>query len=227
MNRSSDPAGLLPQPRRESLVEQVIEQFRSRITRGDWPVGLRIPTEQALVEQLGVARNTVREAVRALANNGLLDIRQGSGTYVIATSELAGVMQRRFAQDSTEDVTELLRELAASGARLAAQRRTDADLERLEVLLEQRDRAWDYGGLENYLEADAQFHRAIVAASHNASLISLYADLDEVWRSILRRRIGAMQPGTRRPHEAIVQAIRGHDGAAADFHARSDLMGDS
>ncbi|MBD7995937.1 FadR family transcriptional regulator [Arthrobacter sp. Sa2CUA1] len=227
MNPSPDSPGPLPQPRRESLVEQVIEQFRSRITQGDWPVGLRIPTEQALVDQLGVARNTVREAVRALANNGLLDIRQGSGTYVIATSELAGVMQRRFAQDSTADVTELLRELAASGARLAAQRRTGADLERLGVLLEQRDRAWEEGDLEHYLEADAQFHRAVVAASHNASLISLYADLDEVWRGILRRRIGAMRPGTRRPHEGIVEAIRDHDGAAADLHARGDLMGDS
>ncbi|WP_312182974.1 FCD domain-containing protein [Arthrobacter sp.] len=227
MNPSPHSADRLPQPRRESLVEQVIEQFRSRVTQGYWPVGHRIPTEQALVEQLGVARNTVREAVRALANNGLLDIRQGSGTYVIATSELAGVMQRRFAQDSSDDVTELLRELAASGARLAAQRRTDTDLERLEHLLEQRDEAWDRGELETYLEADAQFHRAVVAASHNASLVSLYADLDEVWRSILRRRIGAMQPGTRRPHEDIVEAIRLRDGAAADARARADLMGDS
>ncbi|BFO20338.1 hypothetical protein SHKM778_67260 [Streptomyces sp. KM77-8] len=87
----------LSHPRRAALSEQVIAALRAEITSGEWPVGSRIPTEPELVEQLGVARNTVREAVRALAHNGLLDIRQGSGTYVVATSELAGVMQRRFA----------------------------------------------------------------------------------------------------------------------------------
>ncbi|EPJ37730.1 putative Exu regulon transcriptional regulator [Streptomyces afghaniensis 772] len=87
----------LSHPRRSALSEQVIAALRAQITSGEWPVGSRIPTEPELVEQLGVARNTVREAVRALSHNGLLDIRQGSGTYVVATSELAGVMQRRFA----------------------------------------------------------------------------------------------------------------------------------
>ncbi len=87
----------LGHPRRAGLSDQVIAELRNQITSGEWPVGSRIPTEPELVEQLGVARNTVREAVRALAHNGLLDIRQGSGTYVAATSELAGVMHRRFA----------------------------------------------------------------------------------------------------------------------------------
>ena len=88
---------LSPVPRGTSLSDQVIARLRQQITSGAWPVGSRIPTEPELVTQLGVARNTVREAVRALAHNGLLDIRQGAGTWVIATSELAGVMQRRFA----------------------------------------------------------------------------------------------------------------------------------
>lgn len=78
----------LTSPRRSALADQVIAQLRAQITSGEWPMGSRIPTEPELVEQLGVARNTVREAVRALAHNGLLDIRQGSGTYVVATSEL-------------------------------------------------------------------------------------------------------------------------------------------
>ena len=72
----------LSSPRRSALSDQVIAQLRAQITSGEWPVGSRIPTEPELVEQLGVARNTVREAVRALAHNGLLAIRQGSGTYV-------------------------------------------------------------------------------------------------------------------------------------------------
>src|ERR1044072_4487498 len=102
--RFSSPAAVrhrrvmpLTSPQRSALADQVISQLRAQITSGDWPVGSRIPTEPELVEQLGVARNTVREAVRALARNGLLDIRQGAGTYVVAHSELAGVMHRRVA----------------------------------------------------------------------------------------------------------------------------------
>src|ERR687898_793025 len=96
----------LTTPRRSALSDQVIDALRDEITSGAWPVGSRIPTEAALVERLGVARNTVREAVRALAHNGLLDIRQGSGTFVAATSELAGVMGRRFAEAAPDDVAE-------------------------------------------------------------------------------------------------------------------------
>src|SRR3982751_5688770 len=95
-----------PVPRAETLSGRVIARLRQQITSGGWRVGSRIPTEPELVAELGVARNTVREAVRALAHNGLLDIRQGSGTWVIATSELAGVMQRRFSAADPQHVTE-------------------------------------------------------------------------------------------------------------------------
>src|SRR3954453_5066629 len=95
-----------PVSRGTTLSDQVIARLRHQITSGAWPVGSRIPTEPELVTQLGVARNTIREAIRAPAHNGLLDIRQGSGTWVVATSELAGVMQRRFAGADAGDVAE-------------------------------------------------------------------------------------------------------------------------
>src|SRR3954468_11849523 len=109
----------LSSARRTPLFDQVVGQLRDQITSGRWPVGSRIPTEPELVEQLGVARNTVREAVRALAHNGLLDIRQGSGTYVVATSELAGVMHRRFADADPRHIAELRSTLESAAARTA------------------------------------------------------------------------------------------------------------
>src|SRR3954454_19626860 len=117
----------LSSARRTPLFDQVIGQLRDQITSGRWPVGSRIPTEPELVEQLGVARNTLREAVRALAHNGLLDIRQGSGTYVLATSGFGAVMQRRFAGADARHVAELRSALEATAAALAAGRRTDQD----------------------------------------------------------------------------------------------------
>src|SRR5882757_3935353 len=168
---------LEPVPRAATLADQVITRLRAEITSGEWPVGSRIPTEPELVEHLGVARNTVREAVRALAHNGLLDIRQGSGTYVIATSELAGVMQRRFADADPRHVAELRSTLESSAARLAAERRTAKDLRQLDTLLARREEAWVAGDAERFVTADATLHLAVVSASHNDVLVTLYADL--------------------------------------------------
>ncbi|WP_333741362.1 FadR/GntR family transcriptional regulator [Streptomyces sp. IBSBF 2806] len=199
----------LSHPRRSALSEQVIAALRTQITSGEWPVGSRIPTEPELVEQLGVARNTVREAVRALAHNGLLDIRQGSGTYVVATSELAGVMHRRFADADPGHIAELRAALESSAAGLAAERRTEKDLKQLEALLLRREEAWESGDAEAFVAADTTFHLAVVAASHNDVLTAMYADLGEVLRDWLREDVGeVLTPETHMDHSRLVDAIR-------------------
>ncbi|KUN71266.1 GntR family transcriptional regulator [Streptomyces canus] len=206
----------LSHPRRSALSEQVIAALRNQITSGEWPVGSRIPTEPELVEQLGVARNTVREAVRALAHNGLLDIRQGSGTYVVATSELAGVMHRRFADADPRHIAELRSTLESSAARLAAERRTEKDLKQLDALLVRRDQAWESGDAEAFVTADSTFHLAVVAASHNDVMTEMYADLGEVLRDWLREDVGEeLTPETYMDHAPLVDAIRAGDAAAA------------
>lgn len=206
----------LTHPRRSALSEQVIAALRTQITSGEWPVGSRIPTEPELVEQLGVARNTVREAVRALAHNGLLDIRQGSGTYVVATSELAGVMQRRFADADPLHIAELRAALESSAARLAAERRTAKDLRQLDGLLARREEAWAAGDREGFVSADATLHLAVVAASHNDAMTALYADLGEVLRDFLREDVGQeMTAQTYLGHAQLVEAIRAGDAETA------------
>ncbi|WAP55271.1 FadR/GntR family transcriptional regulator [Streptomyces sp. S465] len=210
----------LTSPRRSALADQVIAQLRAQITSGEWPVGSRIPTEPELVEQLGVARNTVREAVRALAHNGLLDIRQGSGTYVLATSELAGVMHRRFAGADPRHVAELRSALETKAAQLAAERRTEQDLKQLDAQLDRRERAWEAGDPGAFVEADATLHMAVVAASHNDVLAELYADLGAVVRDFLRADIhGGMGPETHVDHGRLVAAIREGDGERAAAEA--------
>ncbi|WP_405361727.1 FadR family transcriptional regulator [Kitasatospora sp. NBC_00085] len=210
----------LSSPRRTPLSDQVIAQLRAQITSGEWPVGSRIPTEAALVEQLGVARNTVREAVRALAHNGLLDIRQGSGTYVLATSELAGVMHRRFAGADQAQVAELRVTLETSAAGLAATRRTDRDLALLDAALARREDAWQSGDAEDFVQADAAFHQAVVAAAHNDILAALYADLGEVTRAHLRHDVGPELIAERYlGHDEILDAIRAGDPQRASVEA--------
>jgi DNA-binding FadR family transcriptional regulator len=215
-----------PVPRPSGLFDQVVARIRHQITSGAWPVGSRIPTEPELVQQLEVARNTVREAVRALAHNGLLDIRQGSGTYVVATSELAGVMQRRFATADRRDVIELRGALETTAAGLAADRRTADDLRRLDALLARREEAWSSGDRDTFVDADAAFHLAIVAASHNEVLAELYADLGEVIRDSLRDHFGAeLSPGEYMDHARLLEAVRAGAADTAAAEAASHTSG--
>ncbi|MFC6005431.1 FadR/GntR family transcriptional regulator, partial [Streptomonospora nanhaiensis] len=139
---------------RASLVDQVIDQLKEQITSGSWQMNGKIPTETVLAEQLGVGRNTVREAVRALTHAGLLECRQGDGTYVRATSELSGAMLRRLRQAEQLEILEVRRALEVESARLAATRRTDEDITRIEAALAERDRAWELDDPDFFVEAD-------------------------------------------------------------------------
>ncbi|WP_370943363.1 FadR/GntR family transcriptional regulator [Amycolatopsis sp. cg5] len=165
--------------RRAGLVDQVIEQLREAVTKGEWPIGQRIPTEPELATQLGVGRNTVREAVRALAHSGLLEVRQGDGTYVRATSEVSGAV-RRLCGSELREVLEVRRTLEVEGARLAASARTDEDVAKLFKLLDQRDIEQSEGRWDDFARTDAEFHLAVVNSGHNTLLTELYRGLTEV-----------------------------------------------
>ena len=124
--------------RRGSLCDEVIAQLREQISSGSWPVGERIPPESELIERLQVGRGTVREAIKALAHIGLLEVRQGDGTYVKSRSELAGALRRQMRTVTDVHIQEVRRALEVEGARLAARRRTDEDLRAMSDALDER-----------------------------------------------------------------------------------------
>jgi len=195
--------------RRMGLVDQIIEQLRQSIGSGEWPVGGRIPNETVLVESLGVGRNTVREAVRALAHAGLLEVRQGDGTYVRATSEVSGALRRLYGAELRE-VLEVRRGLEVEGARLAASRRTAADVAEMRRLLVRRDACFDAGDTDDFARADTEFHLAVVRSSHNVTLTELYRGLIE-----------AVTASVATTHEAPVEIV--DHGVLLDHIAAGDV----
>jgi DNA-binding FadR family transcriptional regulator len=186
--------------RRTGLVDQVIEQLRTLVTSGEWPVDSRIPTEPELVEALGVGRNTVREAIRALAHNGIFEVRQGDGTYVRATSEVSAAL-RRLCGSELRDVLQVRRCLEVEGARLAAVARTDEDLAELRGLLAHTDTT-DHA---QFTRSDTEFHLAVVRASHNPVLIEIYRGLLEAITASVATTSAA--PGGMFAHDELVEAI--------------------
>ena len=75
---------------RPPLAEEITAKLRALIHSGEWPLQQRIPAEPELMAAFGVSRGTLREAIKALAHSGMLEVRRGDGTYVRATSEIAG-----------------------------------------------------------------------------------------------------------------------------------------
>ncbi|HEY3008362.1 MAG TPA: GntR family transcriptional regulator [Micromonosporaceae bacterium] len=211
-------------PARQTLVPQVIEQLRAQITSGEWPVGGRIPTEPQLARAFGVGRNTVREAVRALVHAGILECRQGSGTYVTGTDEFAGAVARRLAGAEQAEAVEVRRAFEVEAARLAALRRTTADLAALDGALADREVAWRSGRAAEFIEADAVLHTTIVAAAHNRMLAELYASFGAALRASLAGAIGTeLTPERYVDHSRLIQAIRDADPARAAAEAGAFL----
>lgn len=206
------------------LVEQATEHLREQITQGEWPVGTRLPGENALAKALGVGRSTVREALRALAGAGLVQARQGSGVFVIATEAAAGPAEgwaARLRRAAITDVYEVRVIVETQAAALAAGRRTDEDVAALEAALERRSRA---AGADDaaFVDADIALHAAVVAAAGNPVLSDLFAEFAPALRErlidlveLLGLREHDRNPG-HDTHEALVAAIRDGDGAAAE-----------
>ncbi|MDQ3402341.1 MAG: FadR family transcriptional regulator [Actinomycetota bacterium] len=208
--------------RRAGLVDQVIEQMRSAISSEEWKVGERIPTEPELVSALGVGRNTVREAVRALAHAGLLEVRQGDGTFVRATSEFSGALHR-LAGTELRDVLQVRRTLEVEASRLAALHRTDEELQELTTLLTERDRLMADEEYEAGVDKDAQFHMAIVRCSRNTLLAELYQGLTEVVRASVASTVNTDPGKANIDHRGILDAIRDKDPIRAAAEAGSFL----
>jgi DNA-binding FadR family transcriptional regulator len=196
---------------RTSLVPQVIAQLRSQIASGEWAVGTRIPPEPALAAALGVGRNTLREAVLALVHAGLLERRQGSGTYVVGSRELSGAVARRLADADLADIIEVRRAFEVQAARSAAYRRTETDLALLDAALAAREAARDAADLAAFVEADVRLHQAIVAAAHNRVLADLHADVSAALRGLVHSPGPDLTPGRYVDHARLVAAIHAGD----------------
>ncbi|MFI7099661.1 FadR/GntR family transcriptional regulator [Streptomyces sp. NPDC050161] len=213
----------LASARRSVLVDDVIQRLRAEITSGRWPVGGRIPTETALIEQLGIARGTLREATRALIHAGLLQARQGDGTYVRATSELSGAIQRLDSELS--DVLEVREALDAQAARLAATRITPEELTRLGDLLTQRATAWQHRDRDAWIEADHAFHQGVATSSGNALLDNLYTALGPPLRRSMTTHWDehGFDGADHRGHEELLDALRTGDATHAARSATANI----
>jgi DNA-binding FadR family transcriptional regulator len=202
---------------RRRLADQVIEQIQEWISLGQLTPGQRLPVEDALTERLGVSRTTLREGVSVLARAGVLDVRQGDGTYVREPVPAGEALDRRLRRAAALDAYEVRRVLELETARLAAERRTDTGLRAIKMQLAARDAAKGAGNLDAFVEADVALHVAIARASGNPVLADLFGSFAAVLRDTIAdvMRDPLAQEDTTAWHHALVQAIADRDASAA------------
>ena len=207
--------------------DQAIDGIRELIASGEFRPGAKLPKENELALRLGVSRNSLREAVRALELVGVVEARQGDGTYVTSLdpSLLLDVISYAIDFSDEEAMLQLLeiRRLLEPGATaLAAARAGDDDLEEIGRALEAMESSTDAEGL---LEADTAFHAAIAHASGNPALAALLGNLaGTTFRARINRAYADARAvdDTRHEHRRIYQALVARDPdlarAASAYH---------
>lgn len=209
---------------RTSLVMQVAEALRARLASSEagWQPGDKVPPEHRLAQELGVGRSTVREAVRVLANEGWLEPRQGAGTFVRPKADSSPGLLSRLRRARIIEVFEARHGLEVEAARLAAQRRTDADLERIDEALRRRAEVDGGPQVHAFVGADIDFHAAVVDAAHNEVLAGLFDSfaglLRESMLDLSTHHLGTAEASAS--HTALAEAIRRRDPDGAAEAAR-------
>jgi GntR family transcriptional repressor for pyruvate dehydrogenase complex len=223
-----DQESLSPVRRRGAgVTDDAIERIRELIASGEWGPGARLPREADLAKQLGLSRNSLREAVRALSLARVLEVRQGDGTYVssLEPGELLepALSATRLLQGRTVlELFEVRRMLEPEAAAMAAQRADDTVIVGLRRELDRMIAAGDRA--DDLVAADAAFHEVIASAPGNGVLQALLRSLST---STIRARLwhgiadGGALDLARQEHARIYDAIAAGD---ADLARAATLL---
>lgn len=174
-------------PIRISLPKQISIEIEKAINKGTFKIGEKIPSEPDLVKTFEVSRNTIREAIQSLIQAGVLESRQGDGTYVVTTSRFEANILNRLNNSKISEVHEVRVSLEREIVKLAALRRTQSDLAEIKKTLENKNLT--KGSFKENSEADLAFHLSIAKASHNSIFYDLYKSISEYICTSIEKRL--------------------------------------
>ena len=218
--------------RPRTLANELAQRLSTRILEGQYPPGAKLPREADLMREFGVSRTVVREAISGLQAGGKVETRHGVGTFVLSPEDALPFRIESEQLGVLTDVISLLEVrigLETEGAALAAQRRTNNDIDRLRNALSAFHLALQEG--RDAVEADLAFHRCVAQASGNAHFAQLLVAIGA--RGLPRHRLGKDDPlksnrihylqRVQQEHEAIYNAIEAQDPEAARAAMRTHL----
>ena len=209
----------------EKLSHSVVRQIELLILRGVLRPGERLPSERELSERLGVSRPSLRDAVAELQTSGLLTAKANAGIFVAEElgSGFPPALTRLFARHDRAvfDYIDFRRDMEGLAAERAARLGSDTDLAVVQTIFEKMETAHQKRNPEDEAQLDADFHLAIIEASHNVVMLHMMRTMYQLLREgvFYNRRIMFHQRTTRSTlldqHRAINTALQARDGKAA------------
>ncbi|MEN9060551.1 FCD domain-containing protein [Ponticoccus litoralis] len=211
------------QPEKLSLA--VVRQIERLILRGILRPGERLPSERELSERLGVSRPSLREAVADLSERGLLETRAGAGIFVteVLGSAFSATLVQLFAShdEAVFDYLSFRRDMEGLAAERAAEAGTESDLKVIDTLFTRMEAAHGKRNPAEEARLDADFHLAIIEASHNVIMLHMMRSMYQLLREgvFYNRQVMFKQRTTREAlldqHRSINAALQARDSAAA------------
>jgi DNA-binding FadR family transcriptional regulator len=212
---------MLPAANRSSLVSSSTALLREQIGSGQWPIGTKIPVEARLAEMLQVSRGTVREAIRSLAVSGMVEVRQGDGTYVRSHTDPVDTL-RHLRHANLRDQFEARLGLEVEAVRLGAVRHSPEEIAHLHALLDARGNWKNEQDKPAFVARDFAFHVAIVATAQNTALVELYRFFSSAVTETIAATLGEDIPEPDMPaHRSLIDAIASSDPSRADETLRA------
>jgi len=202
--------------KRSNVVEEIIETFKEAMIQGELQPGQRLPSEAELVEQFGVGRGTLREAMKKLEALGVVNIQRGDGTYIVDKPSPALLSPLVFAlmleAGMGVNLFELRSLIEVGYCQLAAQKATDDDWERIDAAQQAyAEYASSVGrDVDTHTQLDLDFHFAIIDATHNPLVITVAQTVEKIFFASIRNtlsRAAGWEYGIE-AHQGIVQALR-------------------
>jgi len=211
----------------ERLYERIVDQIERLIVAGNLKVGDQLPAERELADQFTVSRTAVREAIKALREKGLVEIRLGRGTFV--TNGASGAVRRSLGlllkdESGFTNLVEVREILEPEIAALAATRVTEENIAAMTEAVEIMETALE--NVEIFVEADLDFHLALAEATQNPVIPSLMDSIIDLLRE-QRKRTGNAEGGLARGqyhHKRILAAVIQRDALAARQAMQDHLL---
>lgn len=217
----------------EKLSTAVTKQIEKLILRGILRPGERLPSERDLAEKLGVSRPSLREAVAELQNKGLLASKAGSGIYVadVLGSAFSPALIHLFAEhdEAVFDYIAFRRDLEGLAAARTARLASDTDLKVVQTIFDRMESAHTKPSPDAEARLDAEFHMAIIEASHNVVMLHMMRSMFQLLREgvFYNRQVMFRQHTTRDTlldqHRAINDALQARDPDAAQAAVTAHL----
>jgi GntR family transcriptional repressor for pyruvate dehydrogenase complex len=224
MGRAIKSVTVIP---RTTLTEAAFEQLIAYVVNGTWKAGDRLPPERDLCQQFGIARTSLREALKAMELVGMLDSRVGDGTFVCPRSEfLSRPLLWAFTGTDHNELKEIMEArtiIEENLAGLAAERASVEEIAKIDLAVHLMRDSIEAG--TSILDADMSFHLAVAAAAHNEVLKNAVQLLRNITRQWLFYKvlIPNVAPAVLKRHEAIYRAIAAHKPNAARSAMRQHL----